>query len=152
MTGPRVAICGFAIECNRFAPVSTREDFMRRGYWAGEPLVAEAKRAAPAIAAEIPGFVQAMDAGGAWEPVPLVFTFAEPGGPVDQAFFEEFLADLRERLAAAGKLDAVYVCEHGAALTTAEHDPDGRIFGVVREAVGPGVPVVATLDLHANVS
>src|SRR5690349_13423299 len=99
MTGPRVGICGFAIECNRFAPVATRADFLRRGYWAGDALVVEARREAPAIAAEIPGFLRAMDAGGAWEPVPLVFTFAEPGGPVEQPFFDFFLAELRERLA-----------------------------------------------------
>jgi microcystin degradation protein MlrC len=151
MTAPRVAILGFAIECNRFAPVSTADDF-RRSYWAGEALSAEARREAPAIAAEIPGFYRAMDATGPWLPVPLVFTHAEPGGPVDQNFFEEFIADARTRLAAAGKLDAVYICEHGAARTTEDHDPDGRLFALVREAVGPAVPVAATLDLHANVS
>jgi microcystin degradation protein MlrC len=152
MSGPRVGVLGFAIECNRFAPVSTREDFLRRGHWAGEALTTEARRDAPAIAAEIPGFFRAMDASGKWEPVPLAFTHAEPGGPVDQTFFDEFLADLRRQLAAAGKLDAVYICEHGAALTTEDYDPAGRVFDVVGVAVGPAVPVVATLDLHANIS
>src|SRR4029077_2984057 len=46
----------------------------------------------------------------------------------------------------------VYICSHGAALTTAEDDPDGALFAKVREIVGPDVPVAATLDLHANVS
>ena len=32
-----------------------------------------------------------------------------------------------------------------------EHD-DEQIFAMVRDVVGPDVPIVATLDLHANVS
>jgi microcystin degradation protein MlrC len=152
MSGPRIGVLGFAIESNRFAPVSTREDFLRRGYWAGDALAAEARREAPAIMGEIPAFFRAMDASGPWEPAPLVFTNAQPGGPVDDEFFAAFLADLRARLAAAPPLDAVYICEHGAAITTTEHDPDGIVFRLVRDAVGERVPVAATLDLHANVS
>jgi microcystin degradation protein MlrC len=49
-------------------------------------------------------------------------------------------------------LDGVYICAHGAALTTAEDDPEGVLFETVRRIVGPGVPVVATFDLHANAS
>ena len=53
---------------------------------------------------------------------------------------------------AALPLDAVYICSHGAGLTTEEDDPDGVLFEMVREIVGPDVPIAATLDLHANVS
>ena len=37
---------------------------------------------------------------------------------------------------------------------TAQHtsDPDGIIFEAIRNVVGPDVPIVATLDLHANIS
>src|SRR5262249_50421660 len=31
-------------------------------------------------------------------------------------------------------------------------DPDGTLFTMVRSVVGPKVPVIATLDLHANVN
>src|SRR5439155_14726537 len=68
------------------------------------------------------------------------------------AFFVELLAAIERRLKAALPLDAVYICSHGAALTTEEDDPDGVLFTTVREIVGSGVPVAATLDLHANVS
>lgn len=49
-------------------------------------------------------------------------------------------------------LDAVYIANHGAMITTASRDPDGEIFAMVRAIVGPEVPIVATLDLHGNVS
>jgi microcystin degradation protein MlrC len=152
MPALRIGILGFAIECNRFAPVSTREDFVRGGTWAGDALTAEARREAPAIMAEIPAFYRTMDAAGPWQPVPLIFTHAEPGGPVDHHFFKRFLAELGVRLDAAGKLDGVYICEHGAAITTEEHDPDGAVFELIRARVGKATPIVATLDLHANVS
>lgn len=41
---------------------------------------------------------------------------------------------------------------HGAGLTTNDHDPEGTLLAMIRDVVGYRVPVVATYDLHANVS
>ena len=41
---------------------------------------------------------------------------------------------------------------HGAAVSGPWPDFDGHWLGLLRESVGPGVPIVCTLDLHANVS
>jgi microcystin degradation protein MlrC len=152
MRAPRIAILGFAIECNRFAPIATREDFFTRALLAGEELIVEARKAAPAMTPEIPAFVRTMDARGPWQPVPILFANAESGGPVDHAFFTEIHERFREELTAALPLDGVYICEHGAAITTEEDDPDGVVFDLVRKIVGPDMPVVATIDLHSNVS
>src|SRR5262249_52934947 len=99
-----------------------------------------------------PAFVAAMDQAGAWTPVPLRLAQAQPNGPVVHSFFAELLEELRRGLRAALPLDGVYVCSHGAGLTTEEDDPDGALLAMVRETVGAAVPVVATFDLHANVS
>jgi len=101
---------------------------------------------------ETPGFVAAMDATGAWAPVGIALAMTEPNGPVEHAFFVELLNSIERRLRAALPVDAVYICSHGAALTTEEDDPDGVLFAKVREIVGADVPIAATLDLHANVS
>ena len=146
---PRIAICGFSIECNRFAPVATRAHF---SYFTGDELIAEARAEAPRMLGEIPGFVADMDAAGAWQPVGIAFAAAEPNGPTDHQFFTELLADIEARLTAALPVDAVYICEHGAGITTEDDDPDGVLFETLRRIVGPDVPVVATLDLHANIS
>jgi microcystin degradation protein MlrC len=146
---PRVALLGFSIECNKFAPPATKAHFT---YLEGDGIVSEARAPAPRILGETPGFVAAMDASGAWIPVGIALAMAEPNGPVEHAFFVQLLDTIRHRLRAASPLDAVYVCSHGAGLTTEEDDPDGALFEVVREIVGPGVPIAATLDLHANVS
>ncbi|MFQ3623562.1 MAG: M81 family metallopeptidase [Acetobacteraceae bacterium] len=149
---PRVAILGFSIECNAFAPVASRADF-EAGLWAeGDAILADARAATPRALGEVTGFVATMDATGPWRPVPILLTMAEPSGPVEEELFAAMLGIWRDGLIRAAPLDAVYVCLHGAGLTTERTDPDGDLLAVVRETVGPKVPVVATLDLHANVS
>lgn len=149
---PRIALLGFAIECNRFSPVSTAADFSGDVDLSGAPLLHEARQAAPAMLLDLPGFVAEMDRTGPWAPVPLRVAQAQPGGPVEDGFFRELMASWRAGLAAAGALDGVYVNCHGAALTTASDDPDGELLEMVRSIVGPSLPVVATFDLHSNVS
>ena len=152
MKSPRIALLGFSIECNKFAPPASAADFSARAYAAGAELLAETRQAHPRISAEMPAFVAAMDRTGSWTPVPLRFAQAQPNGPVVHEFFAELMDELRRGLAAAKPLDGVYVCSHGAGLTTADDDPDGALLAMVRAVVGPEVPVVATFDLHANVS
>ena len=149
---PRVALLGFSIECNKFAPPATKAHFVARTYLEGDAIVAEARSPTPTMLPETPGFVAAMDASGSWAPVGIALAMTEPNGPVEHAFFLELLDTITCRLRAALPVDAVYICSHGAGLTTEEDDPDGVLFDRVREIVGPDVPIAATLDLHANVS
>jgi microcystin degradation protein MlrC len=147
-----VALLGFSIECNKFAPVATKAHFTARTYLEGDAIVAEARAPAPVMLPETPGFVAAMDASGPWTPVGIALAMTEPNGPVEHGFFVELLDTIEHRLKAALPVDAIYICSHGAALTTEEDDPDGVLFAKVREIAGPDVPIAATLDLHANVS
>ncbi len=149
---PRIALLGFSIECNKFAPPARKEHFVARTYLEGEAILTEARGATPTMLPETPGFVAAMDAAGPWRPVGVVLAMAEPNGPVEHEFFAELLATMTRGLEAALPLDGVYFCAHGAAITTEEDDPEGVMFERIREVVGPDVPVVATFDLHANVS
>ncbi|MBI3452896.1 MAG: M81 family metallopeptidase [Rhodospirillales bacterium] len=148
----RVALLGMHLESNAFAPVSGEIDFRTLCYLEGEAMLAEARKPAPAMPAEVPGFIADMDANGAWTPVPILVTGAEPGGPVDHGFFLRVLADMKRGLRAAGRLDGIYITNHGGMTSTESPDPDGLLYAMVRETVGPGVPVVATVDLHANIS
>lgn len=149
---PRIGIAGFFLEANRFAPVTTGAMFSNSFDGAGEVLMAQLRAQPPRLLPDTPGFVAGMDAAGPWTPVALRAAAAYPGGPVEQAWFEDFVADLSARLLAAMPLHGVFISSHGAALTTEEDDPDGVLFERVRQIVGPGVPVVAVFDLHTNVS
>jgi microcystin degradation protein MlrC len=46
---PRIALLGFSIECNRFAPVATEADFATRTLFRGAALLEEARAAAPEL-------------------------------------------------------------------------------------------------------
>ncbi len=149
---PRVALGGFFIECNRWAPVTDAEGF-RRGFDAwGDGLLEELRSPQSRLLGDSLGFATEMDRLGPWEPVPLRMAGAEPGGPADHAFFEALCANLEARLKLAGPVDALFLAMHGAALTTRDDDPDGTLLSRLRARLGPGIPIVAVLDLHANVS
>ncbi len=149
---PRIAILGIHLESNAFAPVTTEADFRASCYYEGEAMLVEAAKPAPAMPAEIPGFVEAMNSTGPWEPVPILIAATEPGGAADHAFVTRTLARMRTLLLGSGPLDAIYISNHGAMVSTEDSDPDGALYALAREAVGPDRPVLATVDLHANIS
>ena len=148
----RVGICGFFLECNRWAPVTTRAMFAAGLDMAGPILQSELARTLPRTLPDTAGFVATMNQLGPWQPVALRMAMAQPGGPAEHAFFTEVVRDIESGLRAAAPLDAVFVSSHGAALTTESEDPDGELFARIRAIVGPTVPIVAVLDLHTNVS
>src|SRR5437762_1537235 len=131
---PRIAVLGFSIECNKFAPPATKAHFLARTYLEGEAILEEARRPTPTMLPETPGFVAAMDKAGPWTPVGIALAMSEPNGPVEHGFFEELLDTITRGLKAALPVDGVYFCAHGAAITTAQDDPgdhecvgDGRV-------------------------
>lgn len=150
--GPKIALLGFMLETNGFAPPAGEAEFREKLWLEGEGLLADVRAEHGRDTGGTKGFVQAMDARGPWRPVPLLVTSAGASGPAEQDFFTRFLALIEHGLHAALPLDGVYIEAHGAASATAEDDPEGTLFARVRTIVGPEVPIVATLDLHANVS
>ncbi len=56
------------------------------------------------------------------------------------------------RLQKAGPVDGVYLDLHGAMVTEHLDDGEGELLARVRKVVGRRVPVVASLDLHANMT
>src|SRR5690348_12967971 len=98
---PRIALLGFSIECNKFAPPATKAHFLARTYLEGEDIVSEARAPNPTMLPETPGFVAAMDATGPWQPIGIALAMTEPNGPVEHEFFEELLETMSRRLQAA---------------------------------------------------
>lgn len=152
MTPPRIALLGFSIECNRFAPVATQADFEGRTLIGGPALLTNARLPAPSMLGELPGFIADMDAAGPWEPVPSLLAMAEPNGPVEAAFFGRLMENWERDLTQAGPLDGIYCVLHGAGLTTDDDDPEGTLLTMIRRVRGKDIPIVASYDLHANVS
>ncbi|PHR92673.1 MAG: MlrC family protein 3 [Robiginitomaculum sp.] len=147
----RIAVLGLALESNSFAPVCTRADFESLTYAEGAAML-DLSYVNAQIGRDGKGFGAVMSAYTDWEVVPILFGAAGASGPCHHDFFAYVCAQIKTRLQAAGPLDGVYIIGHGAGITTELDDMDGPYFALVRDVVGPDVPVIVTLDLHANVS
>jgi microcystin degradation protein MlrC len=152
LNGPKIAILGIHLESNRFAPSVCRPDFEEKCLVYGEDLLTDSRGAHPRACGTLSGFVREMDKIGDWTPAPLVYADVGAAGPIEHEFFLELKEEMRSRLLAAMPVDGVYFPEHGAAVSTEHPDPDGELYEMVRDIVGPKVPIVSALDLHAIVS
>ncbi len=84
--------------------------------------------------------------------VPVFMARALPAGIITADALQQLLARMFARLESAGQLDGVLVAPHGAAVSESARDADGFWLAKLRERVGPNVPIVGTLDAHANLS
>ena len=149
---PNVAILGFSLESNRQAPISDRKAFEENTYLNSSEIKKELSGDMAGLPVTVQGFCSRMDAIGHWTPIPILLAEAPPGGPAENSFFIDMLNNMRECLISEPSIDAVYISEHGAGLTTEDDDADGAVFEMVRTTVGPNIPIVATLDLHGHVT
>ena len=147
----RIAIGGFQHETNTFAPSkATFANFERAKGWpalqrGGEMLETMVARNLP-----IAGFIEQMKSTR-HVLLPTAWAAAEPSAHVTENAFERIAAMIVEGVRDASP-DAVYLDLHGAMVTEHLDDGEGEILARVRRAVGPDTPVMASLDLHANVT
>jgi len=132
----RIAVAGLHTECSTYNPVLAREaDFkVLRG---------------PAMLKDAHfDFLTHFPA----EFITVLHARAIAGGPVEQALYLRWKAEILDGIKAALPLDGVYLAMHGAMFVEGMHDAEGDFIAAVRELVGPDVLIAASYDLHGNVS
>ncbi len=143
----RVGIASLMHESNTFYPVPTnREMFRDTCLVSGREVISHWGEAHH----EIGGMLEVLPALGL-ETVPLLTGTAMPSGPVEEEAYEEILAEILDRISGES-LDGLLLALHGAMVAQHVRDADGRTAAKIRQLVGPDLPIVMTLDLHANVS
>jgi len=148
----RIAVGAFLHETNTFAPTkATYADFVHGGGWPAMTVGAAVVKTMRKMNAGLAGFVEEAEASG-WDLVPTISCGASPSAHVTRDAFERITKVMIDGIAAAGRLDAVYLDLHGAMVSEHLDDGEGEILARVREVIGPDLPLVASLDLHANVS
>ncbi len=147
----RIAIGGFLHETNCFVPMRTDYGYFARG---GEfpPLsrrdvIIERTRGA---SFGMSGFLDTIDAKH--DLVPLIWGHGGAGGYITDDGFERIVGELVGMLSQTIGVDAVYLDLHGAMCSVTYEDAEGEILRRVRACVGPEVPIVVSLDYHANVT
>src|SRR5690554_2035726 len=143
----RVAIGCVMHETNSFNHRATRlEDFDTRYLLYGDDIWQLGD-----TNTEIAGFMDEAEAHE-WALKPLLAAACAPSGPLAEKDWLSLCTELFMRLHAAMPVDAVLLGLHGAMVVEGEHDPEAVLLEGIRRIVGEQVPVVATLDMHANVS
>ncbi|EAR52714.1 hypothetical protein OG2516_00769 [Oceanicola granulosus HTCC2516] len=150
---PTVLVAGLFHETHSFLAARTGLDAFERSVLVeGPELIARlAGNGSP-----MDGALSVAQARG-WKVIPSIHMAADPAGLVEAAavarFDDRFFADLAAR---AGALDGICLILHGAMVSEDRDDVEGvllaRLRAELRQAGRGDVPVVAVLDLHANVS
>lgn len=144
----RVGLVGLMHESNTFLPgVTTLADFQLHGLLEGDALVERYRNAHH----EVGGFLDGLAAAGI-EVVPIYMTQAVPGGVITEAAAQALVSGLLAATRAAGSLDGMLIAAHGAAVSETQADFDGYWLSRLRAQVGDAMPLICTLDAHANVS
>lgn len=144
----RVGIIAFLHESNTFIrEATTLEHFERDALIEGE----EVRNRFADAHHEVGGFFGGL-ADAKIEAVPLFAARALPHGPVTAGAFAAISERIERAIDRAGPLDGLLIAPHGAMVAESEPDADGAWVARVRARVGPDCPIIATLDLHANLS
>ncbi len=145
----RVALLGIYHETNTFLDTTTSFERFREGYWlAGGDILREYRGAHH----EISGIIGVLEQCGDMELVPVFYTSATPAGTIEDDAYRRILDELFSRLEEAFPVDGCIVTPHGAGVVASYPDMDGHWLSLLRERVGPDLPIIGTLDPHANVS
>ena len=145
----RIAIGQLWQETNTFNPWPTaRADFEAFGVSRGAELVEKM-----AETNELGGFIQTLRS---WPEKPAIVGLARlpawPGGKATAETFTWIKQTFLEEMQRAGQVDAVLLALHGSLVAEGAPDVEGEVLQALRGIVGPKVPIVGTLDLHANVT
>lgn len=146
----RIAHAGFHHETNTFAPMKTTwHNFSRpdsaMGLVQGQALIEKLT----GVNIGTGGFIEEMRTLG-HDLLPIAWAGAEPAAHVTEDAFERMSALILAGLQQQTPYDAVYLCLHGAMVTEHLEDAEGELIRRVRAVIGMEMPLVASLDLHAN--
>jgi len=148
-----IAIAGFQHETNTFAPQKAElRSFVEGEGW--PPLTTGRDILDVFAPTNIPigGFINAAP-GLDFRLEPIAWAAAQPCSYVTREAFEHMAGLITDGVAALrGKIDAVYLDLHGAMVAEHFEDGEGELLRRVRALIGPDMPLVASLDLHANVT
>jgi microcystin degradation protein MlrC len=149
---PRIAVGGFLHETNTFAPTkATYADFVHGGGWPSMVQGADLLKVIRNINVGLAGFIGEAQTRG-WEMIPTIFAAASPCAHVTKDAYERIAHTIVEGIRNEASLDAVYLDLHGAMVSEHFDDGEGEILRRVRQAIGDNLPLVVSLDLHANVT
>ena len=143
--GRRVLIAEFMHETNTFSVQLTDEQAFRNcSFYLGN----EVPQAFRGTRTSMGAAFEASDKFG-WSVVHPLVAHANPSGRVTDECFDALSKRIVE---ACDGVDGILLHLHGSMSTQSHDDGEGELLERIRSRVGPHVPIVAVLDLHATVT
>ena len=144
----RVLTARFMHETNTFSRVPTDMAVIRRrDYHLDNEIPAAFRGTRSAFGAAF----EAADKFG-WTLAHPVSANPNPSGIVTDDAFEQITAMILGAVDTKGPIDGVLLFLHGAMVSDNYEDAEGEFLARLRRRLGTEVPIVVTLDLHANVT
>ncbi len=150
--GKKVFVSGLFHETHTFLSQKTgMRDFRQIACYRGTEVVSRNK----GNGSPMDGFISYAELQG-WEIIPGIHMSASPGGMVENeaiSYFERYFFDRLDLV--VQEIDGIYLVLHGAMVSEQIGDVEGYLLEKIQkrlEVAGRKVPVVAVLDLHANVT
>ena len=144
----RVLTARFMQETNTFSRVPTDMAVIRRRDYHLENEIPEAFRGTRSA---FGATFEAADKLG-WTLVHPVSANPNPSGIVTDDAFETIAGMILDAVDAKGPIDGALLHLHGAMVSQSYEDAEGEFLARLRRRLGSEVPIVVTLDLHANVT
>ncbi len=145
---PRVLTARLMHETNTFSRVKTDMALIRRRDFHHENEIPQAFRGTRSA---LGATFEAADKFG-WSLVHPVSANPNPSGIVTEDAFAELSGLILAAAAERGPFDGALLHLHGAMVTETHEDAEGELLARLRAVMGPEIPIIATLDLHANVT
>ena len=145
----KILLLEFKHETNRFNPSPANEAaFCSHRMLSGE----ESLTFHRTIGSEYNGFLKVLERRGDVEFIPTVSLNANPSGPVTASVYNFVTDTVLNAIRANSPLTAVLISFHGAMVADGHHDAEGDLLEKIRELTGWEIPIICSLDLHANVT
>jgi len=145
----KILIVQFRHETNVFSPTKADEQAFRNvRFVVGDELFSGQR----GIGTEVGAFLKVLECRDDVELIPTVGLYATPSGPVTEGVYNFVLEQVANAIKENGPIDAVLIDSHGAMVAEGHPDGEGDLYEMIRGMVGEKVPIIASLDLHANIT
>ena len=145
----KILIAQFHHETNAFCPVPADESKYRSYRFDVGNAVMDNQRG---LGTEIGAFLDVFENRPDITLIPAVALNASPSGPVTEAVYDFVATQIFSMLESHAPVDGILLSLHGAMSAVGHPDAEGDLLAEIRRFVGGDIPIIASLDLHANVT
>lgn len=145
----KILVAEFKHETNRFSPgVTDENDYLNRSYYFGEEILSCFTGAKN----ELGAFIDYFAGDPEIQLLPVIAFNAQPGGVVAASVYDFATKKILEALEVHADIDGILLSLHGAMVSERTEDGEGDLLERLRLNVGDEIPIMATLDLHCNLT